>query len=750
MFSDLQLFGLGAATVVDTVLLVALIERPNRRHVTVWMLALTAAAWLWHAGSFVHTLLLESTHPWPLRVNSIAMTAMAIGLLLMPSSMLHGAIRLWHTGVEAKPRGDARYGLCYLPVLAWGPMARILLTHPSGEFLTLVAPFTTLYVAWLCATNLVAAATFWGLRRRVVLPQATSFFQGMAAMLCGLSVLAVFVIYVAIPTWPEQAEAWKLIVGLSPLLPALLFAYHVVWFRFVPLVLERTLVYGAVLVAVSLFHHLVLADFTNRLSEQLRVDFAIVEAILAAVLVLAYQPLRQRVAESLRYLLGTQVAGVREQTRQLATRMSEGTEQPVEQWLSTTTDAVRSLFGVEHASSWLFGEDDRVMHCSCRSGTPDWLESGEPTQDDGQECPSYEQAVALRRLLTETGGRLMTRRDTANHAALELLSATNSSTVIAIDHRDLRGLLVLGRKPFNQELDDEELSSLVLLTEQLAVTLRNARLQQDRLAAERRALREEKLSTLGLLASSIAHEIKNPLSSIRTISTVMAEDLGPDSPHAEDLRLIVSEIDRLAATTRQLLEFARPAPIASDLCVPRELLEQSLRILRLLAQQKGVRLETDFDDGAAAIHADPASLGEVFFNLLSNSIDAAAREGEAPAEPGSLTSPLSLSRLGESLALPTTGLVTVSSRHSANAVTILIRDSGPGLPPEVQEHLFEPFVTTKLDGTGLGLYIVGRRIRELGAEIRCESTPGCGTTFEIRLGRKPIAVIPTSTVQKVR
>lgn len=705
MFSDLQLFGLGAATVVDTVLLVALIERPNRRHVTIWMLALTAAAWLWHAGSFVHTLLLESTHPWPLRVNSIAMTAMAIGLLLMPSSMLHGAIRLWHTGVEAKPRGDARYGLCYLPVLAWGPMARVLLTHPSGEFLTLVAPFTTPYVAWLCATNLVAAATFWGLRRRVALPQATTFFQGMAATLCGLSVLAVFVIYVAIPTWPEQAEAWKLIAGLSPLLPALLFAYHVVWFRFVPLVLERTLVYGAVLVSVTLFHHLVLADFTNRLSEQLRVDFAIVEAILAAVLVLAYQPLRQRVAESLRYLLGTRVAGVREQTRQLAARMSEGIEQPVEQWLSSTTDAVRSLFGVEHASSWLFGDDDRVMCRSRRLGTPARPEPGEPMQEDGQECPSYEQAVALRRLLTETGGRLMTRRDAANQAAQELLSATNSSTVIAIDHRDLRGLLVLGHKPFNQELDEEELSSLALLTEQLAVTLRNARLQQDRLAAERRALREEKLSTLGLLASSIAHEIKNPLSSIRTISTVMAEDLGPDSPHAEDLRLIVSEIDRLAATTRQLLEFARPAPTASDSCTPRELLEQTLRILRLLAQQKGVRLETDFDEGAAAVHADPASLGEVFFNLLSNSIDAAGSGG----------------------------VVTVSCRTESNAITILIRDSGPGLPPEVQEHLFEPFVTTKLDGTGLGLYIVGRRIRELGAEIRCESTQGCGTSFQIRL-----------------
>ena len=125
---------------------------------------------------------------------------------------------------------------------------------------------------------------------------------------------------------------------------------------------------------------------THRLSEQLRVDFAIVEAVAAAVLVVAYQPLRQRVAESLRYLLGTRVAGVREQTRQLAARMSEGIEQPVEQWLSTITDAVRTSFGVEHASSWLFGEDERLMCRSCRLGTLARLESGEPTPEDGQSA----------------------------------------------------------------------------------------------------------------------------------------------------------------------------------------------------------------------------------------------------------------------------------------------------------------------------------------------------------------------------
>lgn len=697
MFNDLQLFGLGAAAVIDTVLLMALIERPNRRQVAIWMIGLTAAAWLWHSGNFVHILLLEATHAWPLRVNALSMTAMSVGLLLMPSSLLHGAIRLWHTGGEAKPRSDARYWLCYLPVLVLGVIVQKLFEEPNGDYMTLVAPFTTPFVFWLCATNLIAAATFWGLRRRIALPQAAAFFRGMAAMLCALSLLVVFVVFVAIPQWPEQTEVWKLVASLSPVFPALLFAYHVVRFGFVPLVLERTLVYGAVLAAAFLFHHLALADVTNRLTEKLRVDFAIVEAVAVAALIVSYQPLRQRVAEALRYLLGSRVAGVREQIRQLAARMSEGIDQPIDHWLASIIDEARILFGVEHAGCWLFG---------------DWL-FGDRDRIGGSAMSgsslSAEQAIEMQRLVTESGQRVLTRFVANDPAAQSLLAATGTSAAIAFDHRDLRGLLVLGRKPFNQELHDEELSSLVLLTEQLAVTLRNSRLQQDRLSAERRALRQEKLSTLGLLASSIAHEIKNPLSSIRTISTVMAEDLGADSPHAEDLRLIISEIDRLAATTRQLLEFARPAPATDGTCVPRELLERTLRILRHLAQQKGVRIETAFDEEPAAvpvaIRADAESLGEIFFNLIANSIDAAG----------------------------TGGLVSISCRTETTAVVVQIRDNGAGLPPEVQDHLFEPFVTTKLDGTGLGLYIVGRRIRELGAEIRCESTPGAGTSFEVRL-----------------
>lgn len=684
---ELQLFGLGSAAVIDTVLIMALLERPNRRHVALWMFLLTFGAWLWHAGSFIHTLLLDSTHWWPLRINALAMTTMASGLLVMPSAMMHGAIRLWHSGVVAKPPADARYGLCYMPLLAAIPISQRLFESPSGDFLQTVAPFTTPFVAWLCLSNFAAAGTFV-LRRDIALPHARHFFPRMAGLLGLLSALVVFAVFVAIPAWPDFADAWKLAVSLSPVVPAILFAYYVMRFGFVSLVLERALVYGALLATLFLVHQLVLRDVTDRLTDQLQVDFAIIEVVLALGFVAAYQPVRRRVAEALRYLLGSRIANVREATRQLASRISDATDLPMNQVLATIVEELRTLFGVQCVGLWLWSEDNHLLADASLG-----------------ECLTTPEANQLRSLLNQHGCRLATRFDAPIHAVSEFLDEHVLSTALAFSHRDLQGLLVLGRKRLNQPLTDEELSSLVLLAEQLAVTLRNSRLQQDRLAAERRALRQEKLSTLGLLASSIAHEIKNPLSSIRTIATVVAEELGADSHHAEDLRLIVSEIDRLTTSTRQLLDFARPVPPGTNVCQPREILERTLRILRQLAKHKHVRVEENLDAGRATVQGDPASLGEVLFNLLTNSIEAAGVDG----------------------------VVRVSCRHAADHVQIVIQDTGPGLPPEVQDNLFGSFVTTKLDGNGLGLYIVGRRVRELGAEIRCETSASQGTSFELRI-----------------
>jgi signal transduction histidine kinase len=286
-----------------------------------------------------------------------------------------------------------------------------------------------------------------------------------------------------------------------------------------------------------------------------------------------------------------------------------------------------------------------------------------------------------------------------------VLRSAEASLAVVLAHENVAGLLLFGRGRRNRQPSEEEANAVALLAEQLAITLDNALLQAERLAAERRALQAEKLSALGLLASSLAHEVKNPLSAIKTIATVLAEDLGEGSPHAEDLRLILGEVDRLSATTGQLLEFARPASAARAPGSVGEVLTGTLRLLRHLARQQGVALETRLEEGLPPVRADEHALREIFFNLLSNSIEAAGQGGQ----------------------------VTVACRRLNGCVVAEVTDSGPGIAAAVRDRLFEPFLTTKESGTGLGLYLVGRRVRELGGEVRCDSGPGRGTSFTVRL-----------------
>jgi signal transduction histidine kinase len=269
----------------------------------------------------------------------------------------------------------------------------------------------------------------------------------------------------------------------------------------------------------------------------------------------------------------------------------------------------------------------------------------------------------------------------------------------------IAGLLIVGRGKNNRDLSEEETNAVLLLIEQLAITLDNSVLQARQMAAERQALQAEKLAAFGLLASSIAHEVKNPLSAIKTIATVLAENLGPESPHAEDLQLIVGEVERLAATTTQLLETARPRAGSSAPASVPQVLDGMLQLFRHSARQQDIVIETCLADDLPMVRADAHTLREIFFNLLSNSLEAAG--------------------LG--------GRVAIDCRRVNGFVTTQVRDNGPGMPEEVRQRLFEPFFTTKDTGNGLGLYAVARHVNALGGQIQCDSSPGQGTSFTIQL-----------------
>ena len=177
-----------------------------------------------------------------------------------------------------------------------------------------------------------------------------------------------------------------------------------------------------------------------------------------------------------------------------------------------------------------------------------------------------------------------------------------------LGHQPIDGVLLVGQPGGSRDLGEEETNAAVLLAEQLAITLGVGLLHADRLAAERRALQGEKLATLGLVASSIAHEVKNPLSSIKTIATVLAEDLGPDDPPSQDVRLIREEIDRLSATTTRLLRFARPAPPdpARPVSVA-DVLAGTLHVMGYLARERGVTMNCCIDEELPAVSGEEDS-----------------------------------------------------------------------------------------------------------------------------------------------
>jgi len=349
--------------------------------------------------------------------------------------------------------------------------------------------------------------------------------------------------------------------------------------------------------------------------------------------------------------------------------------------------SLRESFGVERAAVWLYDEQDEPFVASGN------VEQFELTA-----------VRALRHVLPSHGYVAIGGLQSVDFDALDQLKQLQGGFAVRLDHENVSGLLLLGRRLRGSELSEEETHAILLLVEQLGVALHNAYLQRLRLEAERRAAQNENLSTLGLLTSCVTHEIKNPLSSIKTIATVLGEQMGPRHEFAEDVRMILDEVQRLTETTSQFLTFSRPEKNPSG---PTELgpaIESAVHVLSHLAKQRGVTVTIDLAGTLPAFGAGQNTVREILFNLLLNAIEAACEGGN----------------------------VSVAAEGGAEHVAIAIQDDGPGIPAELQNRIFDPFVSDKPNGTGLGLFIVGRAVAEVGGQIECHSE-STGTQFIVKL-----------------
>ena len=231
---------------------------------------------------------------------------------------------------------------------------------------------------------------------------------------------------------------------------------------------------------------------------------------------------------------------------------------------------------------------------------------------------------------------------------------------------------------------------------------------------ERRLSRAENLAAMGRLTATLAHEIKNPLAIIRG----SAERLGKLDPEARRMAdYVVEESDRLSRTVTRYLQFARTDDAGDGRGDAVAALADTLALLEgeLSARRVELRRATPTDGGpgmpTAPVPLDNESLKQVYLNLVLNAVEA----------------------MGEG------GVLTAGVSERGGRIEVRISDNGPGIPPEVLSRLGNPFVTTRAQGTGLGLFLTRRLIESAGGSLQIESAPGRGTTCTVRLPRRASA-----------
>jgi two-component system sensor histidine kinase HydH len=216
-----------------------------------------------------------------------------------------------------------------------------------------------------------------------------------------------------------------------------------------------------------------------------------------------------------------------------------------------------------------------------------------------------------------------------------------------------------------------------------------------------------RLASLGRLAAGIAHEIRNPLSSIKGFATYFKERYRDNPDDQKTSEIMIQEVDRLNRVITQLLEFARPPAIQKKRASLKSLIQRSLKMIESQTSAKGIQVLSHLPSNIQGVDLDPDGINQVLLNLYLNAIEAMERGG--------------------------TLTVSLSKREGSPWVKLTVSDTGTGISKEDLEHVFDPYFTTKQTGTGLGLAIVHKIIEAHRGEVRVESEVGRGTTVSVLL-----------------
>ena len=301
--------------------------------------------------------------------------------------------------------------------------------------------------------------------------------------------------------------------------------------------------------------------------------------------------------------------------------------------------------------------------------------------------------------------------------AFEEMKRLGMELIIPISSKDtLVGLLLMGPKRSGELYFNDDLKLLGIIAQEAGIAIDNARLyhrlqhQMEELKTmqSHQLLQSAKLATIGELATNIAHEINNPLTSILGFTTLLLKETGESDPRRKDLKIIESEAMRSRDIVRNLLDFARSKEPKKEPVDINDVIHNTLALIRYFAEKSNITIQEEYAE-VPKVPVDASQMKQVFINMIKNALEAMTQGGQ--------------------LWIKTRWLL------KEQQVEILFEDSGCGIHPEHLSKIFDPFFTTKGEtiGTGIGLAVSAGIIKRHGGEVSVESTVGQGSRFYVRL-----------------
>ena len=283
----------------------------------------------------------------------------------------------------------------------------------------------------------------------------------------------------------------------------------------------------------------------------------------------------------------------------------------------------------------------------------------------------------------------------------------------------INGTIFLGKKTDGAPFTEQELNLLSILINQATFAIEHASLYEQQTERLKKMYRTDRLATLGELAAGAAHEIRNPLTAIRSTIQYLSKDFSADPVKSEMVTELISEVERINKIVQGLLSFARPSDLnTSDINIE-QLINQTLLLVTNTLRKQNVEVEFEYFTDNTTIQGDAEQLKQVFLNIILNAVEAM---GKNPPE-RSRTLIISIEK------------GTPINTHSRYLI-ISFEDSGKGIEQKNIENVFNPFFTTKEEGTGLGLAICYGIINRHEGEIEVKSVPDKGTCINIKLPQR--------------